>query len=96
MSELDEEDKTYFQNYGATWELVNFKVQFKPAKLNITIGQNHVETDALVVYALRSHAHILQDFMLQVAPHVGYHGFKKFPANLPYDKLIQDGKQNYA
>eukprot|EP00957_Ditylum_brightwellii_P128680 9815938-Ditylum_brightwellii.AAC.1 len=43
-SELDEEDKTYFQNYRTTWELANFKVQLKPAKPNITVDQNHVET----------------------------------------------------
>eukprot|EP00957_Ditylum_brightwellii_P126207 9621786-Ditylum_brightwellii.AAC.1 len=26
VSELDEEDKTYFKNYGTPWELANFKV----------------------------------------------------------------------
>eukprot|EP00957_Ditylum_brightwellii_P158495 12064451-Ditylum_brightwellii.AAC.1 len=56
-SELDKEDKAYFQNYGTTWELANFEVHLKPAKPNITVGQNHVKTSALAVYALRSHVH---------------------------------------
>eukprot|EP00957_Ditylum_brightwellii_P101588 7742089-Ditylum_brightwellii.AAC.1 len=52
VSELDERDKTYFQNYGTSWEIANFEVQLKPAKSNITVGHNHVETSTLAVNAL--------------------------------------------
>eukprot|EP00957_Ditylum_brightwellii_P114778 8752539-Ditylum_brightwellii.AAC.1 len=75
---------------------VNFEVQIKLPKPLIAVKQNHVETNALLVYALRSHARILQDLMLCIAPHVGHSGFKFVPANLPYDKSIHDGKQHYA
>eukprot|EP00957_Ditylum_brightwellii_P027466 2076335-Ditylum_brightwellii.AAC.1 len=34
--------------------------------------------------------------MMRVALHVNYHGFKFILANLPYNKSIQDGKQQYA
>eukprot|EP00957_Ditylum_brightwellii_P050561 3834183-Ditylum_brightwellii.AAC.1 len=95
-SEVDKEDKTYFLNYATMWELANFGVQLKPVKPSITIGQNHVKTDALAVYALQSHAHISYDFMLHIAPHIDQHGFKFLPANLPYGKSIRDGCQNYA
>eukprot|EP00957_Ditylum_brightwellii_P049334 3743253-Ditylum_brightwellii.AAC.1 len=33
--------------------------------------------------------------MLRIAPHVDNHRFKFLLANLPYDKSIRDGKQNY-
>eukprot|EP00957_Ditylum_brightwellii_P132134 10073684-Ditylum_brightwellii.AAC.1 len=55
-----------------------------------------METTVLVLYALRLHARIAQDLMMQVAPHVGHSGFKFLPASLPYDKSIQDGKVQYA
>eukprot|EP00957_Ditylum_brightwellii_P204798 15340886-Ditylum_brightwellii.AAC.1 len=72
------------------WELANFDVQLKPAKSSIIISPNHIETSALAVYALQSHAHISQELMLQVAPHVDNYGFKFLPANLPYNKYIRD------
>eukprot|EP00957_Ditylum_brightwellii_P207958 15355294-Ditylum_brightwellii.AAC.1 len=95
-SEVDKEDKTYFWNYGTMWELANFNVQLKPANPNITIGQSHVKTDTLAVYALGSHVCISQNFMLHVAPHVDQHGFKFLPEILLYDKSICNGYQNYA
>eukprot|EP00957_Ditylum_brightwellii_P209944 15364395-Ditylum_brightwellii.AAC.2 len=55
-----------------------------------------METSALAVYALQSHAHISQELMLRVAPHVNNHGFKFLPINLPYDKSIRDRKQNFG
>eukprot|EP00957_Ditylum_brightwellii_P016355 1229736-Ditylum_brightwellii.AAC.1 len=58
-SELVKEDKTYFRNYGTSWELANFEVQLKPAKPSIIAGPNHVEISTLAIYALQSHAHIL-------------------------------------
>eukprot|EP00957_Ditylum_brightwellii_P094766 7216814-Ditylum_brightwellii.AAC.1 len=68
----------------------------KPAKLSIIIGQDNVETEALNVYLLWFHAKIMQDLMLQVALHVAHNGIKYIPANLPYNKSIQDGKKIYA
>eukprot|EP00957_Ditylum_brightwellii_P077287 5873341-Ditylum_brightwellii.AAC.1 len=94
--EVDKENTTYFLNRGMLWELANFDVQLKPAKPSIIIGPTHVVTSALAVYALQSYAHILQELMLQVVPHVDSHGFNFPPANLPYDKSIKDGKQNDA
>eukprot|EP00957_Ditylum_brightwellii_P037557 2840472-Ditylum_brightwellii.AAC.1 len=73
-----------------------FEVQLKPAKPSIIIGSNHVKTSAFTVYALQSHAHISQELMLWVAPHVDDHGLKCLPANLPYDKSIRDGNQKYV
>eukprot|EP00957_Ditylum_brightwellii_P114005 8691913-Ditylum_brightwellii.AAC.1 len=55
-----------------------------------------METDALAVYLLWSHTLIAQDIILRVAPHVAHNGIKSIPANLPYDKTIQDDKQLYA
>eukprot|EP00957_Ditylum_brightwellii_P207623 15353791-Ditylum_brightwellii.AAC.1 len=52
--------------------------------------------NVLSVYALRSHARILQKLMLCAAPHVGHNGLKIVSANLPYNKLIHDVKQRYA
>eukprot|EP00957_Ditylum_brightwellii_P176742 13462039-Ditylum_brightwellii.AAC.1 len=94
--EVGNKDKTYFYNYGTLWELANFDVQLNPAKPSIIISPNHVEKSALAVNVLRSHASILQELMLQVAPHVDNHRFKFLRVNLPYDKSIRDGKQNYA
>eukprot|EP00957_Ditylum_brightwellii_P094124 7166289-Ditylum_brightwellii.AAC.1 len=74
----------------------NCKVQIKPSNPLIVVGQNHVETNSLSVYVLRSHARISQDLMLCVAPHVRHSGFKFVPAKLPYDKSINDEKQHYA
>eukprot|EP00957_Ditylum_brightwellii_P175105 13332226-Ditylum_brightwellii.AAC.1 len=82
-SELNEEDKTYFKNYGRSWELANFEVHLKPAKPSIILGLNHVKTIALTVCALQLHACISQELMLQVASHVNNYGFKFLPANLP-------------
>eukprot|EP00957_Ditylum_brightwellii_P192108 14623975-Ditylum_brightwellii.AAC.1 len=61
----------------------NYKVQIKPSKPLIVIRQPHVETNALLVYVLRSHARISQDLMLCGTPYVGHSGFKFVPANLP-------------
>eukprot|EP00957_Ditylum_brightwellii_P145427 11074276-Ditylum_brightwellii.AAC.1 len=74
----------------------NYKVQVKPSKPSIVARRNHVKTNALSMYALRSHARILQDLMLFVVLHVGHSGFKFVPTNLPHDKSIHDGKQHYA
>eukprot|EP00957_Ditylum_brightwellii_P062210 4721101-Ditylum_brightwellii.AAC.1 len=95
-SEVDKEDKTYFKNYGTSWELANFEAQLKHTKPSIIIGPNHVETSALAVYTLQLHAHISLELMLCVAPHVKHHGFKFLPANLPYDKSIRGRRQNYV
>ena len=78
------------------WEIANFNVQLKPAKPSIIISQNHMETSALAVYALQLHFCISQELMLCVAPYVNNYAIKCLPTNLPYDKLIRDGKQNYA
>eukprot|EP00957_Ditylum_brightwellii_P005526 423245-Ditylum_brightwellii.AAC.1 len=94
--EVDNEDTTYFKNYGTSWEPAIFNVQLKPAKPSIIIGPNHVETSVLAVYVLQSHMYISQELMLCITPHVGNHGFKFLPANLPYGKSIRDGKQNYS
>eukprot|EP00957_Ditylum_brightwellii_P107276 8185650-Ditylum_brightwellii.AAC.1 len=51
---------------------------------------------ALAVYLLQSHSCIAQELMLRVAPHVSHHSFKFLPANLPYDKSIQNGKLQYG
>eukprot|EP00957_Ditylum_brightwellii_P162373 12364135-Ditylum_brightwellii.AAC.1 len=80
-SELDKLNKNYFSDYGTTRELANYDVQLKPTILLITIGNTKMETTALAVYALRLHAHITQDLMMRVAPHVDHSGFKFFPAS---------------
>eukprot|EP00957_Ditylum_brightwellii_P157539 11990759-Ditylum_brightwellii.AAC.1 len=95
-SEVGNEDTIYFKNYGTLWELANFDEQLKPAKPSISIGPNHVETGALAVYALQSRARILQELMLCIAPQVDNHRFICLPANLPCNKSMRDGKQNYA
>eukprot|EP00957_Ditylum_brightwellii_P015046 1134834-Ditylum_brightwellii.AAC.1 len=51
-SELDEENKNHFSDYGTTWELANYSVQLKPNMPSITIGNTKTETIALAVYAL--------------------------------------------
>eukprot|EP00957_Ditylum_brightwellii_P098226 7484310-Ditylum_brightwellii.AAC.1 len=94
--EVDKEDAAYFKNYRTLWEPVNFDVQLKPAKPSIINGPNHVETSALAVYALQSHAHILQELMLRIVPHVDNHGFKFLLANISYGKSFRYEKQNYA
>eukprot|EP00957_Ditylum_brightwellii_P055445 4201043-Ditylum_brightwellii.AAC.2 len=88
-SEVDEEDKTYFKNYGASWELANFEVQLKPVKPSIIIGPNQVETSVLAAYALQVHTHISQELMLHAAPYVNNHRFKFLPVNLPYDNQLE-------
>eukprot|EP00957_Ditylum_brightwellii_P063757 4838015-Ditylum_brightwellii.AAC.1 len=95
-SEVDNEDKTYFKNYRALWEIANFDVQLNPSKPSIIISPNHVETSTLAVYALQSCSRISQELMLRAVPYVDNHRFKFLPANLPYNKSIRDGKQNYA
>eukprot|EP00957_Ditylum_brightwellii_P156493 11910342-Ditylum_brightwellii.AAC.1 len=55
-----------------------------------------METTALAVYALQSHAHIAHNLMMWVAPHIEHSGFKFLPTSLPYDKSIWDGKIQYA
>eukprot|EP00957_Ditylum_brightwellii_P203875 15336620-Ditylum_brightwellii.AAC.1 len=67
-SEVDKEDKTYFKNYGTSWESANFKVQLRPEKPSIIIIPNQVETSALAVYELQSHVRTSQELMLRVAP----------------------------
>ena len=94
--ELHKEDPTYFPNYGTTWETADYDVQIKSTTAFITIGEQRIEMMALAVYLLRSHSCIAQELMLQVAPNVSHHGFKFLPANLPYDKSIQNGKLQYA
>eukprot|EP00957_Ditylum_brightwellii_P071294 5419443-Ditylum_brightwellii.AAC.1 len=93
--EVEQEDDAYFQNYGTTMVEANSKVKIKLSKPSIIIGQNHIKTNALLVYALRSHVRISQDLMFCVVPHVGHSRFKFVPANLPYNKSIHGGKQNY-
>eukprot|EP00957_Ditylum_brightwellii_P057490 4358782-Ditylum_brightwellii.AAC.1 len=90
--EVDNDNKMYFKNYRTSWELANVDVHLKPEKPSIIISPNHVETNALAVYALQSHVRILQELMLRIAPHVDNHRF--IPANLPYNKSIRDGQQN--
>eukprot|EP00957_Ditylum_brightwellii_P033032 2504476-Ditylum_brightwellii.AAC.1 len=51
-SELDEEIKNYFTDYGTTWDLDNYNIQLKPNTPLITIGNTKMETTALAVYAL--------------------------------------------
>eukprot|EP00957_Ditylum_brightwellii_P078508 5969283-Ditylum_brightwellii.AAC.1 len=46
-SELNKEDVEYFAGYGTTWDTANYSVQLKPAKPNITIGNETVTTEAL-------------------------------------------------
>eukprot|EP00957_Ditylum_brightwellii_P116570 8891801-Ditylum_brightwellii.AAC.1 len=94
--ELDEENKYSFSDYGTTWELANYNVQLKPNMPPITIGNMKTETTVLAVYVLRLHAHIAQDLMMRVAPHVDHSGFKFLLSSLPYDKSIWDGKLQYA
>eukprot|EP00957_Ditylum_brightwellii_P109365 8342921-Ditylum_brightwellii.AAC.1 len=95
-AKVKQEDDVYFQNYGTTMVEANYEVQIKPSKPSIVVRRNHAKTNTLSVYALRSHARILQDFMLCVTPHIRHSEFKFIPANLPYDKSIHDGKQHYA
>eukprot|EP00957_Ditylum_brightwellii_P017964 1353231-Ditylum_brightwellii.AAC.1 len=51
-SELNKEDAEYFAGNGTTWGMENYSVQLKPAKPNITIGNETVTTEALAVYSL--------------------------------------------
>eukprot|EP00957_Ditylum_brightwellii_P087442 6656075-Ditylum_brightwellii.AAC.1 len=51
-SELDKENKNYFDDYGTTWELANYDVQSKPTLSSITIGNTKTETTSLAVCAL--------------------------------------------
>eukprot|EP00957_Ditylum_brightwellii_P201743 15327042-Ditylum_brightwellii.AAC.1 len=95
-TEVEQEDDTYFQNYGIILVEANYKVQIKPSKSLIVARRNHVKTSAISVYVLQSHTRILQDLMLCVALHVGHSGSKFIPANLPYEKSICDEKQHYA
>eukprot|EP00957_Ditylum_brightwellii_P189032 14390499-Ditylum_brightwellii.AAC.1 len=67
--ELHKEDLTYFPNYGTPWETADYDVQIKLKTAFITIGEQHIETMALVVYSLRSHSRIAQELMLRMAPH---------------------------
>eukprot|EP00957_Ditylum_brightwellii_P130615 9964283-Ditylum_brightwellii.AAC.1 len=67
--EVEQEDNAQFHNYGTTMVEANYKVQIKLSKPLIIAGQNHVETNALSMYVLRSHARISQDLMLCVVPH---------------------------
>eukprot|EP00957_Ditylum_brightwellii_P011462 866332-Ditylum_brightwellii.AAC.1 len=46
-SELDEENKNYFSDYGTTWELADYNVQLKPNMPSITIGNTRMETTVL-------------------------------------------------
>eukprot|EP00957_Ditylum_brightwellii_P065201 4945255-Ditylum_brightwellii.AAC.1 len=71
-AEVKQEDDAYFQNYGTTIAGANYEVQMKPSKPLIIVRQNHVKTNVLSVYALRSHVRISQDLMLCVTLHVGY------------------------
>eukprot|EP00957_Ditylum_brightwellii_P030794 2333286-Ditylum_brightwellii.AAC.1 len=57
-AEVKQEDDVYFQNYGTTMVETNYEVQIKPPKPLIIVGQNHVKTNTLSVYALISHARI--------------------------------------
>eukprot|EP00957_Ditylum_brightwellii_P050341 3817764-Ditylum_brightwellii.AAC.1 len=72
-SELDKENKNY------TWELANYNVQLKPTTPSITISNTKTETIALAVYALQLHAHIEQDLMMRVVPHINHSGFMFLP-----------------
>eukprot|EP00957_Ditylum_brightwellii_P034112 2585605-Ditylum_brightwellii.AAC.1 len=71
-AEVEQEDDAYFQNYGTTMVEANYKVLIKLLKPSIVIGQNHVESNALFMYALRYHARISQVLILYVVPHVGH------------------------
>eukprot|EP00957_Ditylum_brightwellii_P183799 14000155-Ditylum_brightwellii.AAC.1 len=55
-AEVEHEYDSYFQNYGTIMAEANYKVQSKPSKPSIVIGQDHGETNTLSVYALISHA----------------------------------------
>eukprot|EP00957_Ditylum_brightwellii_P211131 15365791-Ditylum_brightwellii.AAC.1 len=68
-AEVEQEDDAYFQNNDTTVVEANYKVQIKPSKPFIVAGQNHVKTNALSVYTLRSHARISQDIRLSHALH---------------------------
>eukprot|EP00957_Ditylum_brightwellii_P052915 4011976-Ditylum_brightwellii.AAC.1 len=77
-SELEEENKNYFSEYGTTWELANYNVQLKSTTPSITISNTKTETMALA------------DLMMQVALHIDHHGFQFLLASLPCDKSIED------
>eukprot|EP00957_Ditylum_brightwellii_P093118 7089263-Ditylum_brightwellii.AAC.1 len=53
--ELNKEDGENFAGHGTTWGMTNYLVQLKPAKPNITIGNETVTTEALAVYSLWLH-----------------------------------------
>eukprot|EP00957_Ditylum_brightwellii_P135926 10367370-Ditylum_brightwellii.AAC.1 len=95
-SELNKKDTEYFAGYGTTRGMANYSVHLKPAKPNITIGNETVTTEALAVYSLLLHLRISQDLILRLAPHKNNHGFKSVPANLLYDNSICDGRRHYA
>eukprot|EP00957_Ditylum_brightwellii_P058712 4452181-Ditylum_brightwellii.AAC.1 len=46
-SGLDRENKSYFADYGTTWELADYDVQLKLTTPSITIGNKKMETTAL-------------------------------------------------
>eukprot|EP00957_Ditylum_brightwellii_P126396 9635635-Ditylum_brightwellii.AAC.1 len=68
-AKVEQEDNAYFQNYGTTMVEANYEVQIKPSKPSIIVRQNHVKTNTLFMYVLRSHARISQDLMICVAQH---------------------------
>eukprot|EP00957_Ditylum_brightwellii_P204953 15341534-Ditylum_brightwellii.AAC.1 len=74
----------------------SFKVQLEPGKPNLTIGNIQVKNKGLAIHILKSYVMMLHDLMLQVVPYVENKGVKFVPANLPHDKLIQNGKHIYA
>jgi hypothetical protein len=95
-SELNKEDVEYFAGYETTWDMANYLVQLKPAKPNITIGNETITTEALAVYSLWLHLRISQDLILCLAQHKNDHSFKFVLTNLPYDKSICEGRHHYA
>eukprot|EP00957_Ditylum_brightwellii_P050850 3856183-Ditylum_brightwellii.AAC.1 len=57
-AEVEQENDSYFANYGTTVEDTSVKVQIKPSKPSIVVCQSNINADALAVYVLRSHARI--------------------------------------
>eukprot|EP00957_Ditylum_brightwellii_P096739 7367614-Ditylum_brightwellii.AAC.1 len=79
----------------ATINTAKFNVQLKRGKPSITLSNSDIESKVLTVYALPSHARILQDFMIKVTPHVEHYGFTFIPANLPYNKSVYNDRIHY-
>eukprot|EP00957_Ditylum_brightwellii_P133327 10165603-Ditylum_brightwellii.AAC.1 len=71
-------------------ETASFEVQIKPAKPSIVVGTASIETNALAVFTLRLHAHILQDLMPKIATCVANNGIKFIPANKYNNTILRE------